>query len=230
MPPLRRRLLNSAQARAAAAAKPLCVETLDRYFTELASAEPTPGGGSAATIVASAGASLVAMVARICEKNPKFAAHHEAAHYIATKADALRGELTSARERDERAFARVIEAQNLPRGTEAETAERKRALEMALHSAAQAPLRACKLCLDVLHLAEQTLEFHNRTLASDVGCAAEFGFAAVAACAYNVRINHRYMKDADAVHDQSSLLVGYENEARTILGRIRHAVAGALAG
>ncbi len=206
------------------------METLDRYFTQLASAEPTPGGGSAATIVASTGAALVAMVSRICENNPKFAAHHDAAHHIATQADALRGELTRARERDEHAFARVIEAQNLPRSTEAETAQRRRAIETALQGAAEAPLTACKLCLDVLRLAEQTLAFHSRTLASDVGCAGEFGFAAVAACAYNVRVNHRYMKDADAIHEQSSLLVSYENEARAILGGIRHAVAGALTG
>ena len=32
-------------------------------------------------------------------------------------------------------------------------------------------------------------------LASDVGCAAELASAALAACAYNVRVNHRYMHD-----------------------------------
>ncbi|MGD0476464.1 MAG: cyclodeaminase/cyclohydrolase family protein, partial [Candidatus Velthaea sp.] len=46
---------------------------LQAYLNRLASAQPTPGGGSAATIVGALGAALVAMVARITLGNPKHA-------------------------------------------------------------------------------------------------------------------------------------------------------------
>ncbi|MBV8154603.1 MAG: cyclodeaminase/cyclohydrolase family protein [Candidatus Eremiobacteraeota bacterium] len=205
------------------------METLDRYLAQLASTEPTPGGGSAAALVAAVGAALVAMAARISSQNPKYAAQHELALRLAAAADALRAELTAARDRDERAFARVVAAQALPRESDAEREARTRALETALGDAAAVPLRACELCMDVLRLSLQTLQIPNKNLASDLGCAAEFAVAALAACAYNVRVNHRYMRDAAAIETQSKMLARYETEAPALLANVRRDVGAALA-
>ena len=54
--------------------------------------------------------------------------------------------------------------------------------------------------------------------------AAEFGAAAVAACAYNVRINHAFMKDADAVTRQENELARYERESRALLSAMRRSL------
>jgi formiminotetrahydrofolate cyclodeaminase len=174
------------------------------------------------------GAALVAMVARICAENPKYAAQRDLATRIVAAADAVRRELDDARGRDEKAFARVIAAQGLPRETAEEKEARARALEAALLGAAEAPLHACELAIDVLRLAAQALQIPNRNLVSDLGCAAEFGFAALAACGYNVRVNHRFMKDAKAIDAQAKLLARYENEASALLARLRHDVNEAL--
>jgi len=200
------------------------VESLTDYLTVLASESPTPGGGSAATVVAATGAGLVAMVGRICAKSPKLAAHRELALDIVSRAEALRGELAIARERDETAFARVVSAQAMPKEKPGEVAARRAALEHALFNAASEPLHAAHLSLEVVQLAALLLEIPNKNLASDIGCAAEFGAAAVAACAYNVRINHAFMKDAHAVSVQEHALARYERESNALLSAIRRSL------
>jgi formiminotetrahydrofolate cyclodeaminase len=204
------------------------METIASYLTDLASEWPTPGGGSAAILVAATGASLVAMVARICSTNQKYAEHHDLARLLIAKADALRLDLLSRRERDEAAFDRVVAATALPRASAEEKAIRQEALEIALHAAASEPLAAAKQALAVLHLTRDLLEFRNANLISDVGCAAEFAHAGVLACAYNVRINHRFMKDATLVAVQAETIARYEREATALLSRIREAVNATL--
>jgi len=189
------------------------VDTIEDYLTRLASKAATPGGGSAATLVAATGAALVAMVARICEGNPSSAL---VARRLVGQADGLRAELAAAGPRDEAAFEKVVAAQALPKG-EARTG----ALALALRHAAEAPLHAAHLSLEVVRLAARGLELGNRNLESDLGCAAEFGAAAIAACAYNVRINHRFMGDGDAVASQSKRLVRLERESAALLQQVR---------
>ncbi len=200
------------------------METLDRYLGRLASPDPTPGGGSAATLVAGAAAALVAMVAHIDAANPKYAAQRSIAERVTAAAGAIQTQLGQARERDEQAFSLVIEAQKLPRETDAQKAERSRALDAALAHAAEEPLKAAALALDALHLSKQLLEIPNKSLVSDVGCAAEFAFAALAACGYNVRINHRFMRDETTIAKQAKLLNRLENEGAQVLSDVRHAV------
>ncbi|MGB9652289.1 MAG: cyclodeaminase/cyclohydrolase family protein, partial [Candidatus Cybelea sp.] len=65
----------------------------------------------------------------------------------------------------------------------------------------------------------------KRALASDVGSAAELAHAALAACGYNVRVNHRYMREGPIVREQTARLVRYEGEASQILARVRGALS-----
>ncbi len=201
------------------------METLDSYLEGLASHEPLPGGGSAATIVAAVGAALAAMVARIGARNPKYAESHALASEIVRQADELRAALAEARTRDEAAFAEVVAAQNRSRRDPAEIQERRRALEAALAEAAQEPLAAAALSLDVLRLTVRLLQIPAPGLASDVGCAAEFARAAIAGCAYNVRVNHRFMHDERRVTEQAQRLSAIESEAAAAYDAVRAAVA-----
>jgi formiminotetrahydrofolate cyclodeaminase len=197
------------------------VETLDLYLERLASEAPTPGGGSAAAVVGALAAALVAMVARISARNPK---HAQRAEPIVTRADQLRSELKRARERDEWAFEDVVAAQALPKRDAAESAARQVALQAALARAAEEPLYAAMLALGLLDLAADLLEISSRDLVSDVGCAAEFANAAIHACAYNVRVNHRLMRDRDAVAAGEQRLRAIEDGARGLLERVRSAI------
>jgi formiminotetrahydrofolate cyclodeaminase len=203
------------------AAKLRRVRGSEEYLDRLASADPTPGGGSAAAVVGATGAALVAMVARITLANPRREAQHAAAKVVVEQADLLRSDLLRARAADETAYAAVANTMALPQATDEERSERATALQDALALAAAEPLRIAELANGVLGLAEQALDLRNRSLVSDVGCAAEFGGAAVSAAALNVRINHRYLKDASFVSRQEADLEALERKARLRVDAIR---------
>ncbi len=201
------------------------MESIEDYLAALASARPTPGGGSAATIVAAAGAALVAMVSRLTVANDKYLAKRSHAERLVEDADALRERLLAARVADENAYGAVVAAQALPRATPDEKTLRTERLQHALADAAAEPLAAAELALAVLRLAHESLELENTHLESDVGCAAEFGAAALAASAYNVRINHKYLHDEELIARQRDELLRLENEARRQLAAVRTSLA-----
>ncbi len=189
------------------------------YLNRLASAEPTPGGGSAAALVGALGAALVAMVARITLGSPKHAAVHADALLLVESADALRSAFIAARSDDETAYAGVVAAQALPRDTAAHKAERRATLQHALAGAAEAPLQVATLAAALVADAERAATLGNDQLMSDVECALAFGRAALDAAAANVRINHRYMDDASIVAAQAERLDASLNAARTAASR-----------
>ncbi len=197
------------------------METLDAYLERLASDAAVPGGGSAAAVVISLGAALIAMVGRIAGRNPKNAPVAQELEAIVVRSDELRRELEAARLRDETAFGAVVAAQALPTNTQEERAARRRALDASLEKAAEAPLQAAGLSVRVLDLALSLLEFPTKALSSDVGSAAEFAHAGLASCAYNVRINHRFMHDAPAIARQEESLGVVEVKAQWLADRVR---------
>jgi formiminotetrahydrofolate cyclodeaminase len=187
---------------------------LQAYLNRLSSAQPTPGGGSAATIVGALGAALIAMVARITLGSPKHAAVHADAVLLVGEADALRARFGAARSADETAYAAVPQAQALPRETAAERAVRTDRLQAALAGAAEAPLQAAELAGELLQLCEGAAALRNMDLMSDVECALLFGHAALEASAANVRVNHRYLKDVRLVAEQAQRLGATLESAR----------------
>jgi formiminotetrahydrofolate cyclodeaminase len=198
----------------------------EAYLDALASADPTPGGGSAATLVGALAAALCAMVARITATSPKLAAVHEEAEAIAADADDLRRRFVDLRPLDEAAFQAVVAAQALPRSTDAEKAARTGALQQALIGAAEAPLEAARLATDAFALTARTAELHNANLMSDVDCAMHFARAAFDASAANVEVNHRYITDTATIAQQRDRLATLSRAAREFESRTTTVVVG----
>jgi formiminotetrahydrofolate cyclodeaminase len=190
------------------------VEALNEYLTNLASDSPAPGGGSAAMVTAAAGCALVSMVARICATGPKYAAKQALASRLISQADELREGFLERKTRDEQAFEAVVAA----RGD-------KPALQAALAGAAAVPLEGARAALQALQLAVDALELGNVNLVSDLGCAAEFAYAALLACGYNVRINHKFIKDEALISQQRRELEDLERKALPLLRAVRDAAA-----
>ncbi len=155
-------------------------------------------------VVAAAGCALVAMVARICGNAG-----------LAARADALRAQALRQSRIDESAFERVM-------------ATRGEERQAALREAAEAPLAGMRIALEALHLSADALALGNANLVSDAGCAAEFAHAGLQGCAYNVRINHRFMRDEATVTSQRAILERYEREAMELTAAVRKGVNAAL--
>jgi formiminotetrahydrofolate cyclodeaminase len=146
------------------------------------------------------------MVARITLGSKKHADVHADALLLVGEADSLRARFAAARTADEAAYGAVPQAQALPRATAQERAERDERLQAALAGAGEAPLQAAALAGELLALCERAAALHTTHLMSDVECALAFGRAALEASAANVRINHRYLKDAQLAGEQSARL------------------------
>jgi formiminotetrahydrofolate cyclodeaminase len=199
---------------------------IEGYLDALASADPTPGGGSAATLVGALAAALCAMVARITTTSPKLAPVHEEAAAIAEDADDLRRRFLELGPLDEAAFRAVIDAQALPRATDGEAAVRREQLQHALVGAAETPLEAARLATDAFALTSRTAELHNANLMSDVDCAMHFARAAFDASAANVEVNHRFITDAGTVAQQRDRLATLARAAREFETRTAAVVVG----
>jgi formiminotetrahydrofolate cyclodeaminase len=196
------------------------VPGIDAYLDRLASAEPTPGGGSAATFVGAMGAALCAMVARITAANDRYASVRGEALAVTAAADVLRERLAAARPLDEEAFERVVAASALPKATDEQKRARTAALQAALVGAAEAPLAAAGLSAEGVALAERAGALGNTHLVSDVECALHFFRAALAASVANVRINHHFIKDAEIVRAQEERLAAIVDPASAALNRL----------
>lgn len=164
-----------------------------------ASSDPTPGGGSAAALAGSLGASLLAMVAGMPKTKTGAPDAREAL-------DAARGRLMSARaalidliDRDTAAYDLVVAAYRRPKGTDAEKAERKDAIQQAMRVATEVPLETATTCAAALADASVVAEHGNPNAASDVGTAIALLKAGIRGAELNVEINVGSLSDAGLV-------------------------------
>ena len=116
------------QAEPCGSSRPARDLTLTAYTELLASGLPVPGGGSAAAVAGSLAASLIGMVARLCEGRPKFDIHRDTIEAALRDRGSARERFLALADEDAEAFAALSAARRLPKGTNEEAAERERAV------------------------------------------------------------------------------------------------------
>jgi formiminotetrahydrofolate cyclodeaminase len=167
----------------------LAQQSLEEFAASLAAGTPTPGGGSAAALAGSLGASLVAMVCALTVGREGYREHDDELRRIAARAESLRRELLALVDRDAAAYDGVMAALRLPKGSDSEKSARRSALRQANLRATEAPLAASEACRTVLELAATLLPKGNRNARSDIGSAALLAGAGLQAALMNVRVN-----------------------------------------
>jgi len=181
------------------------------FLDDLAAANPTPGGGSAAAHAGAMGAALVAMVARLTIGKKKYAAVEAQMIEILNQAERLRRELTAAIDEDSAAFEGVMASFKLPKDTPEQQRVRAEAIEKATLRAAQVPLTVAQKSVEVMALAERAVALGNLNAISDGASAAAMARAALTSAGYNVRINLAGLADkaaGDTLLDQLWTLEG----------------------
>jgi methenyltetrahydrofolate cyclohydrolase len=171
--------------------------SLEQFLTELASKAPTPGGGSAASVMGAIGAALVSMVCNLTIGKDKYAAVEVAVKQHLGTADKLRAEITDTIALDIAAFDQVIAAYGMTRANGAEKSRRSVAIQRALTTATEVPLQSARLCAEVLKLSYEVAKVGNLNVISDAGVAAMAAYAGLKSAALNVYIN------APNLHDES---------------------------
>ncbi|MBO5545329.1 MAG: glutamate formimidoyltransferase, partial [Bacteroidales bacterium] len=149
------------------------------FVAETASESAAPGGGSVSACMGALGAALATMVANLSAHKRGWDDRWKEFSDVAEQGQALVAELTALVDEDTAAFNRIMDALSLPKGTEAEKAERAAALEAATLYAASVPLKTMEASLKALPLALEMARKGNPASASDAGVAALAALAAV---------------------------------------------------
>lgn len=172
-------------------------KTVRDLLDAFASSDPTPGGGSAAALASSVGASLLTMVAAL----PKTRSNSDDDRAALADAHAalttVREQLTDAIDADTAAYDRVVAAYRLPKAADEEKAARTVAIQAALRTATDVPLRVMRLSAQALDTAK-TVEAHGHAAASsDVGVAIAMLRAGLQGARLNVAVNLEGIRDED---------------------------------
>lgn len=185
-------------------------ESVNRFVERLSSADPTPGGGSAAALAGALAAALTAMIARLSAGRGGDDALDALFEQSMRTGDQVAAALLELVDRDAEAFDRVMAAMRLPRGSDEEKGVRTEAVQDALHNATAVPLMTAEQAMLVLALTPELARQGNPRAVSDVGVAAVLAHAAVSGALLNVAINLKSLKDA-----------GYREETRARAAEIQ---------
>jgi formiminotetrahydrofolate cyclodeaminase len=182
--------------------------TVEDFIEQLASASPTPGGGSASALAGAMAAAMVDMACNLTVGREKFRNVEEELRAVLARAGELRAQLLEAVDEDTAAFDDVSQAYKMPRDTDEEKAARTAAIQKALQAATEVPLKVAKASMETLQLAQIATQKSNPSVASDARVARVLADAAREGAVANVEINLASLKDRDYIEKVESELEG----------------------
>jgi len=113
----------------------------------------------------------------------------------AEKGQEIKDALLSLVDEDTRSFNAIIEAIRLPKGSDSEKENRKKAIQNATRYAIEVPFRVMTLSLQAFEIIEEMVHSGNPNSVTDAGVGALCARAAVHGAFMNVRINGADLDD-----------------------------------
>ncbi len=194
--------------------------TLTDFLDALASGAPTPGGGSAAALMAAMGAALVGMVCNLTVGKKAYQAVEGDMKALLQKSEALRVQITDMIAADIEAFDRLMAAYGMPKKSDADKAARSAEIQAALRVATEVPLACARAATDVIALCRDAAEKGNLNVLSDAGVAVVAADAALKSAALNVYVNIGAIKDTTFAADRRATLEAMMQQAEQAVGDI----------
>lgn len=174
-------------------------ESVQGLLEALAAGTATPGGGSATALLGAMAAALVGMVCRLTQGRQSSAGVEAEIGAVLARSEHARARLAELIEQDVEAYAAVMRAYEMPRGTDEERAARGRAIQSGLVAATRTPLECARCCGEVMELARYVAREGNRNAVGEAAVAMLTAQAALRSSALNVYINTRSIRDAHFV-------------------------------
>lgn len=169
--------------------------TISAFIDALASSEPTPGGGTAAAVGGAMGAALLMMVAGLPKTRHNTDAERARLAEARAALTSVKGRLLALADTDTEAYNQVMVAYRQAKSTDAEKAQRKKAIQSAMKAATEAPLETLRTVAEAMSHAKNIAQCGNPSAASDVRVALELLEAAGSGAAANVDINLTSLDD-----------------------------------
>ena len=132
--------------------------SVEKFLDDLASGNPTPGGGSAAAIMGAMGAALVSMVCNVTIGKKGYETVEAEMRSVLSESERVRRRLTAMVAEDIAAFDSILAAYKLPKSTEEDKAVRAAAIQAGLRRATEVPLDCARVCAEVIALSRRASE------------------------------------------------------------------------
>lgn len=168
---------------------------LTAFADETASESPAPGGGSISAYVGALGVSLGTMVANLSAHKRGWDDRWEEFSEWAVKGMEYQQKMVAYVDEDTNAFNKIMEAFGLPKGTDAEKAARKAAIQAATKYAIEVPFTVMKTAYESMEVMKAMAEFGNPNSITDAGVGALCARTAVIGAFMNVKINAGDLED-----------------------------------
>ena len=171
------------------------------FLEIMSSAEPVPGGGSAAAFNAALAASLTEMVANLTIGRKEYRVAENEMKDIAHAAASFRHKMMDNIDNDAEAYQNVLAAFKLPKNEAAEKEHRSQAIQEAFKNAARVPMEVARDALKIMDLAHRVVAQGNKNAVTDGAVGALAARTAALAALYNVKINLGSIKDPAFVEE-----------------------------
>jgi len=209
--------------------KKLVDMTLKGFVEETQSESPAPGGGSISAAMGAMGAALGGMVANLSAHKPGWDERWQEFAEWAEKAKRYQDELVRLIDEDTNAFNRIMAALSLPKGTEAEKAARKEAIQAATLYAIEIPARVVRLCCESMEVMRAMAEHGNPNSVSDAGVGAMAARSGAMGAFLNVKINAAGLDDkskvAQFIQEGEALVAKAQQQETEILAIVERVIA-----
>src|SRR5260370_32973499 len=163
-------------------------ETLHCYLDDLASAQPTPGGGSTAALSGAMGAALASMVCRITKGKETYADVQQEIEDLLTKTEYLRSRFQQLMQEDIEAYGQLSASYKLPRATSEERKYREDMIQKQLVEAASVPLEVGECAAELIQSCQSIAEIGSVSVLSDIATGATLASCSSKGAAFMVRI------------------------------------------
>lgn len=183
-------------------------QALHQYLDDLASAQSTPGGGSASALSGAMGAALASMVTRLTVEKAEYADVQQEIEGLLKQTEHLRQHFQQLMQEDIDAYGRLSACFKMPRNTSEELSARSKAIQERLVEAALVPLEVVERAAELVRCCLRIAEIGNAKVLSDVATSVLLAASAAGGAEWMVQINLRSMKDAErvqAIRDRLSM-------------------------
>ncbi len=183
-------------------------DMLRGFLDRVASAEPTPGGGSVAALAGALGAALGQMAIRITKEKKNYQQYSERYVEALDRLSGHSSELLGLVDADSEAYKRVMSAYKLAK----DSPERERAIQEGLIHATEIPSRTARSAADALRICEDLRPIIHVNVASDLQVGIQMLHASLRGAVANMRTNLTGIKDAGARNLYEDMILSWEQE------------------
>lgn len=167
------------------------------YLSNLASSQPTPGGGSVAALSGAMGAGLACMVVQLSQGKSNDTALEQELETILQQVEELRIRFQRLIQEDIEAYGRLSAAFKMPRDTAEERALRSSTIQKQLLDAAQVPLEITEHAAELVLYCQRVAEIGNKNVLSDIAVGTLLASSAGNGASWMVRTNLKAMKNSE---------------------------------